>query len=420
MDEIKSDTIALGCPNNQLIKLGRVIYGYSWSNDCSYIDKDCTMNVPREDIFCLSRNNCTVRVVEHPLILQDCWNLAATYIQAEYECIKDFTIGDICQKQDTRLSHGFLSTPMYPNGFSSHLNCPCTLTPSINHSIIFELIDISLPNCSEANLLLSIGHDFQNKCQKQNPVTLIGHIQQNITMRFFSLKHVKHGGVLMKYSVSPQSKNGSIRVQCFGSFTNNRSVVISQFIKSKSRNENDNVEDDEEEEDIPTVNMKQFRDSPENSALNRLNSNSPIKKKNLLPESPRSNLTLMVVFVITVIIFLLIINILVCFLCSFRTKSSQSTASNQNLYSHHDLFNPIYPKTSNRLKTLQSLIYAHPKRPDMEPITTNSLRPLDSALSDGQLRTHSSSTNLNHGFIFKSKSNLKTPEPRQISSWDDI
>lgn len=87
LDEIKSGTLSLGCPHNQLIKLGRVIYGYSWSNDCSYIEKDCTMDVPRDDIICLTTTNCTVRVVEHPLILQDCWNLAASYVQAEFECI---------------------------------------------------------------------------------------------------------------------------------------------------------------------------------------------------------------------------------------------------------------------------------------------------------------------------------------------
>ena len=87
LDEVKSGTLSLGCPHNQLIKLGRVFYGYSWSNDCSFIDKDCTMDVPREDIICLTTTNCTIRVVEQPLILQDCWNLAATYVQAEYECI---------------------------------------------------------------------------------------------------------------------------------------------------------------------------------------------------------------------------------------------------------------------------------------------------------------------------------------------
>ena len=50
------------------------------------------MYVPRDDIICLTTANCTIRVVEHPLILQDCWNLAASYVQAEYECIA----GSIC------------------------------------------------------------------------------------------------------------------------------------------------------------------------------------------------------------------------------------------------------------------------------------------------------------------------------------
>ena len=88
LDRIETGSLSLLCPNNELIKLGRVIYGYSWSDDCSYIDKDCTMDVPREDILCLTISSCTVRVVQHPLILQDCWNLAASYVQAEYECVK--------------------------------------------------------------------------------------------------------------------------------------------------------------------------------------------------------------------------------------------------------------------------------------------------------------------------------------------
>lgn len=174
----------------------------------------------------------------------------------------DYSIQDICQKQDIRSTQGFLSTPTYPNGFFTHLNCPCTLIPSINHSIIFELIDLSLPNCSEANLLLRIGHEVQNRCQKQNPVTLISQIHENITMRFFSLKNTKHGGILMKYSVSPESKNGSIRVQCSGSLTNNRSVVIGQFINTKNQNEieqNDDDEEEDEEVEIPTANTTQFR-----------------------------------------------------------------------------------------------------------------------------------------------------------------
>jgi len=77
-------------------------------------------------------------------------------------------------------------------------------------------------------------------------------------------------------------------------------------------------------------------------------------------------------------------------------------------------------KPSHRLKTLHSLLYAHPKGNDTEPITTNPIRHFDSILSEGHVRSNSSSTNLNHGFIIKSKSNQKLTEPRHINSWDDI
>ncbi|CAF4855367.1 unnamed protein product, partial [Rotaria sp. Silwood2] len=197
LDEIQSDKLNIVCRNNELIKLGH---------------KDCTMDVPREDIICLTSSNCTVRVVQHPLILQDCWNLAASYVQAEYECIQDYSLKNICQRQDISLSNGFISTPNYPNGFISNLNCLCTLVGSGNNSIVIEFIYFNLSICSESGLILWIGQDFQTKCLTQDPITIISNIQQNITFRFYTLKSIKKGGFLIKYSLLPESNNGTVRL----------------------------------------------------------------------------------------------------------------------------------------------------------------------------------------------------------------
>jgi hypothetical protein len=77
-------------------------------------------------------------------------------------------------------------------------------------------------------------------------------------------------------------------------------------------------------------------------------------------------------------------------------------------------------RPSHRLKTLHSLLYTDPKAIDIDPITTKPNRDSNSALSEYHIPSNSSLTNLNHGFIIKSKSDQTIREPRQINSWDDI
>jgi hypothetical protein len=145
----------------------------------------------------------------------------------------DYTIQNICQSHDLISPHGFLSTPNYPNGFPSNLNCPCALIPSSGHSIILEIIDFHLPICAEAGLILWLGQDFQTKCLAQDPVTLISNTQQNVTLRFYSLKPNKQGGFLMKYSVSPESDNATVRLQCYTGSAINRSTIANSSFNPK-------------------------------------------------------------------------------------------------------------------------------------------------------------------------------------------
>ncbi|CAF3606676.1 unnamed protein product, partial [Rotaria sp. Silwood2] len=47
-------------------------------------------------------------------------------------------------------------------------------------------------------------------------------------------------------------------------------------------------------------------------------------------------------------------------------------------------------------------------------------RDIDSSLSQSNINSNSSLTNLNQDFIIKSKSSETLQQPRQINSWDDI
>ena len=77
------------------------------------------------------------------------------------------------------------------------------------------MIDFRLPTCAEAGLILWLGQDFQTKCLTQDPLTVVSNMQQNVTLRFYTLAHIKHGGFLIKYSVLPLSNNATIRLQCY-------------------------------------------------------------------------------------------------------------------------------------------------------------------------------------------------------------
>lgn len=91
------------------------------------------------------------------------------------------------------------------------------------------MIDFRLPTCAEAGLILWLGQDFQTKCLTQDPLTVVSNIQQNVTLRFYTLAHVKHGGFLIKYSVLPLSNNATIRLQCYVAPAVSRPPAVTSF-----------------------------------------------------------------------------------------------------------------------------------------------------------------------------------------------
>jgi len=141
----------------------------------------------------------------------------------------EYSLQNVCQPQDTTLTYGFLSTPNYPHGFLPNLNCPCALFASPGHVIVLEVIDFRLPTCAEAGLILWLGQDYQTKCLTQEPLTVVSNIQQNVTLRFYTLAHIKHGGFLIKYSVLPISNNATIRLQCYVAPAVSRPTVVTNF-----------------------------------------------------------------------------------------------------------------------------------------------------------------------------------------------
>ena len=175
---------------------------------------------------------------------------------------------------------------------------------------------------------------------------------------------------------------------------------------------------------------------------------------------PPTSVTLAVVGIgIGVFFVLLVINALIWFICSLRSvhdeseltphhrrspfsrpSRSRSTVSFQNLQSHQttlkdrrksSMHRPAPPPT-NRLKTVHSLLYPDHRTVEIEPTSARSMRDIDSSVFDyefpstrqntsGECQTEAfSSTDLQHGFIIRSKTNRIQQEPRQINSWDDI
>ncbi len=82
----KSSYMKISCPIGKITRIVKAFYGYSWSGDCHFIEKDCIVDVPNDDLSCLGEG-CSVKIIESPIILQECWNLMASYIQIDYECI---------------------------------------------------------------------------------------------------------------------------------------------------------------------------------------------------------------------------------------------------------------------------------------------------------------------------------------------
>ncbi len=82
----KSTLLTIACPSNKITRIIKAFYGYSWSGDCQFIEKDCTVDVPNDDLSCIGEG-CSVKIIDSPIILQECWSLMASYIQVDYECI---------------------------------------------------------------------------------------------------------------------------------------------------------------------------------------------------------------------------------------------------------------------------------------------------------------------------------------------
>lgn len=148
--------------------------------------------------------------------------------------IWDYVLQNVCQKQETELAQGFLSSPSYPLGSLSNNHCQCQLVPSSNHLIALEIIDFRLPPCSEAGLYLSIAEDHRPKCSNQNPITLLANYQQNVTLRFYTVSNFTQGGFLLKYSTLPLNSNGTIRLECHAIQALSRSLLTKYQITKSS------------------------------------------------------------------------------------------------------------------------------------------------------------------------------------------
>ncbi len=54
---------------------------------------------------------------------------------------------------------------------------------------------------------------------------LISNTEQNVTLRFYTLNNIKQGGFLLKYSLSPESDNATVRLHCYAAPMISRSIA---------------------------------------------------------------------------------------------------------------------------------------------------------------------------------------------------
>lgn len=204
-DEIKSvclsekpRSMSINCPSNKITRILKAYYGYSWSGDCHFIEKDCIVDVPNEDLSCLGEG-CSVKIIDSPIILQECWNLMASYIQIDYECIPVEELQNMCNIQESEKSVGYIVTPNYPSYLDMDLSCPCTLSAPKGNKIAVEVLDFRLPSCSQAGLTLWSDSSTYTHCLSISGGVLPGSESQNISMRLHSEARRLNAGFLLKY-----------------------------------------------------------------------------------------------------------------------------------------------------------------------------------------------------------------------------
>lgn len=212
----KANTMKISCPPNKITRIVKAFYGYSWSGDCHFIEKDCIVDVPNDDLSCLGEG-CTVKIIESPIVLQECWHLMASYIQIDYECISVEQLQNMCAVQESDFSVGYIVTPDYPSTLASELSCPCTMQAPPGHTITIEVLDFRLSGCSQTGLTLWSDTSTYTHCLSIATGILPGSGSQNVSMRLHSQTKKNNAGFLLKYYASPFGDNVKIKFVCYGS-----------------------------------------------------------------------------------------------------------------------------------------------------------------------------------------------------------
>ena len=190
--------MSISCPPSKITRIVKAFYGYSWSGDCNFIEKDCIVDVPNDDLSCLGEG-CSVKIIESPIILQECWSLMASYIQVDYECIPVEQLQNMCSIQESEFSVGYITTPDYPSQLVNDLSCPCTIQAPIGFTVMIEILDFRLPGCSQAGLTIWSDASTHTHCLSMPTGILPGSGGQNISMRLHSQNKKNNAGFLLKY-----------------------------------------------------------------------------------------------------------------------------------------------------------------------------------------------------------------------------
>ncbi|CAH1798755.1 unnamed protein product [Owenia fusiformis] len=161
------------CKPGDMILITTALQGISRSpGQCSYLQGDCTEPVTSETDEklhkeCIGKESCSITV---SVAWMPRCSAYSNYNQVMYYCIPKINTQNICVR-DGRfgLKRGFLSTPNYPDSYTSDQDCHCNMTTAPGKKLKFKFPDSALEwshSCTKDKVKIMDGGQAITRCGK--------------------------------------------------------------------------------------------------------------------------------------------------------------------------------------------------------------------------------------------------------------
>ncbi|KAK2162770.1 hypothetical protein LSH36_92g06017 [Paralvinella palmiformis] len=139
-------TLQMSCSEGHMVKVNRMLEGFSEQGSCHYTEGDCTYEVKHTIIPCIGRQQCAINLPSGNTgaIMHTC-GTHSTYIQVEYTCVPVDSSTDICDRRQLTAQSGYIMTPRYPTNYPDNRNCTLTINlPDKRQKLALYAIDLML------------------------------------------------------------------------------------------------------------------------------------------------------------------------------------------------------------------------------------------------------------------------------------